>query len=238
MTVPEFLPSLAAGAHDADEGEACVMEYVALLAGEPWSDRPECTHPLLAHEARMANDLLSDADRPRLVPLVGRLFGTTEDSPDLRARLRIEQARQTMRLLEPGTRGRVDLAISRATAHLDGTGTGDASDALQWAMALPRISGGLDPDHAEFHRTASHIFAFVGMAGLDAAEAWATAAVVASHVVAATGVCRADCGDPFARGRRMVRDLDALLDVYDDVTGRIAAPVDPQQLQELADQLG
>ena len=104
MTVPDFLPTLSHGAHDADAGEACVMEYVSLLAGEEWSDRPECTHPILAHEARTTNDLLLDHDRPRLVPLVGRLFGTTEDSSDLRARLRIAQARQLIGLLDPAAR--------------------------------------------------------------------------------------------------------------------------------------
>ena len=78
---PDALPSLAAGAHDADAGQACVMEYVSLLAGEEWSDRPDCTHPLLAHEARTVNDELADRDRHLLVPLVGRLFGATQDHP-------------------------------------------------------------------------------------------------------------------------------------------------------------
>ncbi len=39
MNLPEGLPTLTAGAHDADAGEACVMEYVSVLAGEPWSDQ-------------------------------------------------------------------------------------------------------------------------------------------------------------------------------------------------------
>ena len=104
MTFPDGLPTLTAGAHDAEAGEACVMEYVSVLAGEPWSDRPECTHPLLAHEARTANDLAHDADRHRLVPLVGRLFGTTDDSVELRTRLRLRQAEQVLRLVDPTAR--------------------------------------------------------------------------------------------------------------------------------------
>lgn len=41
-----------------------MMEYVALLNGEAWTDAPTCTDPVIAE------------DRPRLVPLIGRLFGT------------------------------------------------------------------------------------------------------------------------------------------------------------------
>ncbi|MDQ2758707.1 MAG: hypothetical protein M3Y71_19475, partial [Actinomycetota bacterium] len=90
------------------------MEYVSLLAGEEWSDRPDCTHPLLAHEARTVNDELTDRDRHLLVPLVGRLFGTTLDTPELTARLRLRQARCVQRLLEPGSRTRVQPLLARA----------------------------------------------------------------------------------------------------------------------------
>src|SRR5690606_21964817 len=62
---------------DPSEG-ACVMEYVSLLAGEDFSDSPECTHPLLASAARVVNDYLPDNERHLLVPLIGRLFGTAD----------------------------------------------------------------------------------------------------------------------------------------------------------------
>ena len=64
MTTPDFLPTLSSGSHDAEQGEACVMEYVSMLAGEEWSDRPECTHPLLAHEARTAKTCSATATVP------------------------------------------------------------------------------------------------------------------------------------------------------------------------------
>src|SRR5215207_3400593 len=122
MRVPDALPSLSAGSHNADQGEACVMEYVSLLAGEEWSDRPECTHPLLAHEARTTNDLLREGDRTKLVPLIGRLFGTTDDSPELRARLRLTQARQVIALLDPAVRPRALAAVTRAESWLGRNG--------------------------------------------------------------------------------------------------------------------
>lgn len=80
-SVPEHLPLLSRGAHaDPDEG-ACLMEYVALLAGEPFSDRPRCTHPLLARIARRINDISSETARFDLAPLAPRLIGTASGDP-------------------------------------------------------------------------------------------------------------------------------------------------------------
>jgi hypothetical protein len=238
MRIPDSLPTLAAGSHDAEHGEACVMEYVSLLAGEEWSDRPECTHPLLAHEARTANDLLRESDRTRLVPLIGRLFGTTEDSPDLRARLRIAQARQLIALLEPDSRAHASAAVERAESWIGRTGDeSDLRDAFAAAMSFPLVSGDLDPEHVEFHHSASRMFPFALSPELEAAEAYALTALVIAHRIAA-GECRADCGNGPARARRMVKDLSGLIDVYDEVTGRIAREVTVEEVRELADSLG
>ena len=235
MTVPDFLPTLSHGAHDADAGEACVMEYVSLLAGEEWSDRPECKHPILAHEARTTNDLLLDHDRPRLVPLVGRLFGTTEDSPELRARLRIAQARHLIALLDPAARPRALAAVTRAESWLDREGDEqDVRQAFADAMAFPMASGDLDPEHAAFHEQASRMFPFAMSPELEAAEAYALTALVVAHRIAASGECLADCGNGPARARRMVKDLGGLIDVYDEVTGRIVAGATEADVRELA----
>ncbi|WP_142458863.1 hypothetical protein [Geodermatophilus aquaeductus] len=51
------------------------MEYTALLAGERFTDAPRCVDEELAAVLRGANDRLSDADRPLLVPLLGRAIG-------------------------------------------------------------------------------------------------------------------------------------------------------------------
>ena len=214
--VPDALPSLAAGAHDSDTGEACVMEYVSLLAGEEWSDRPDCTHPLLAHEARTVNDELADHDRHLLVPLVGRLFGTTQDSPELTARLRLRQARWAQRLLESGARTRVQVLLDRAQGALgasgsptdgsaaDGSAAGGSADVgasvsgavgmdLSVAQAratarayLPGLEAAGAGAHAQVHRRAARM-ALAGLAGdVDAAQAWALTALVGTHAVAAS----------------------------------------------------
>jgi hypothetical protein len=57
------------------------MEYVSLLAGEPWSDQPRCTHPLLAEVARVVNDSVSQRGRDRLVPLLPSVIGRVSEDP-------------------------------------------------------------------------------------------------------------------------------------------------------------
>lgn len=79
----EQITTLARGKHD--EGEAmCAMEAVAWLAGEPWSDAPQCASPVIAAFVRSWNDALPDADRVRLLlPLLPDVIGTrTTDADD------------------------------------------------------------------------------------------------------------------------------------------------------------
>lgn len=70
---------LESGAHNPpDNGlvHACVMEAVAYLAGEPWSDHPECASPVIAVFLRSWNDSLGDEDRQMLKPLIPHLVDT------------------------------------------------------------------------------------------------------------------------------------------------------------------
>ncbi|GAA1949961.1 hypothetical protein GCM10009798_06490 [Nocardioides panacihumi] len=72
---PGGIPVLSRGKHRNPRRGACFMEMASVLAGEPWSDEPKCTHPLLAHLARMVNDYTSDAGRSRLAPHVPSVIG-------------------------------------------------------------------------------------------------------------------------------------------------------------------
>src|SRR3984957_13481152 len=57
--------------------EACAMEAVAYVAGEPWSDHPKCACPVIGAFMRLWNDCLPDAERTTLLlPLIPRLVGT------------------------------------------------------------------------------------------------------------------------------------------------------------------
>jgi hypothetical protein len=70
--------SLASGSHNEDQDAYCVMEAVAYVAGESWSDHPECACPTLTSFMVSWNDgLPSDTERDRLLkPLIPQLVNT------------------------------------------------------------------------------------------------------------------------------------------------------------------
>ena len=70
------IDTLYSGSHEAN-GKMCAMEAVAFVAGEPWSDHPECSCPVIGAFMRAWNDGLPDKDRTKLLlPLIPRLVGT------------------------------------------------------------------------------------------------------------------------------------------------------------------
>jgi hypothetical protein len=80
--------SLKEGAHFPDS-TFCVMEAVAFVAGEKWSDHPECACPIISTFLRAWNDALpSDEDRDRLLkPLIPKLLNTRNKSLEERRSL-------------------------------------------------------------------------------------------------------------------------------------------------------
>jgi hypothetical protein len=83
--------SLDSGNHADLEHGACVMEAVSYIAGEPWSDAPQCACPVITAFMVSWNDSLpSNAERDRLLkPLIPLLVGT-------RSTPAVEQRRATM----------------------------------------------------------------------------------------------------------------------------------------------
>jgi hypothetical protein len=70
---------LGRGSHDPPSNglvNACVMEAVAYVAGEPFSDRPECASPVITSFLVSWNDAMDDVDRQMLKPYIVRLVGT------------------------------------------------------------------------------------------------------------------------------------------------------------------
>lgn len=71
------IPPLSSGKHKSLKDGACIMEAVAYVAGEPWSDAPACVCPVIAAFCRSWNDGLSDKNRDAILrPLVPRLINT------------------------------------------------------------------------------------------------------------------------------------------------------------------
>jgi hypothetical protein len=78
--------ALSSGSHEDFEHGACVMEAVAWVSGEPWSDEPQCASPVISAFMRYWNDSLDDVTRNRLLkPLVPLLVGT-RSTPDVEER--------------------------------------------------------------------------------------------------------------------------------------------------------
>src|SRR5215204_5713211 len=92
VRVPDLVPQLARGKHRNPRKGACFMEMASYLAGEPWSDRPRCTHPLLASLARLVNDHTTDDGRGRLVELVPSVVGLTSEDPRVDVHLMVLSA--------------------------------------------------------------------------------------------------------------------------------------------------
>lgn len=80
-TVPPGVPTPGAGSHAHPREGGCFLEIAALLAGENWTDHPDCTHPLLAEVARLVNDALGDLGRRELLDRAPAVIGTTAQDP-------------------------------------------------------------------------------------------------------------------------------------------------------------
>ncbi|WP_240643785.1 hypothetical protein [Antribacter gilvus] len=140
----DILPMLGRGKHRNPKKGACFMELASYLAGERWSDHPQCTHPLIAMLARAVNDLTSDQARPKLAPLIPSVIGLTSDDPrwDVQIALR---AAQTALPVAPADRQQT-LAVAilgseRMLDALDGRPDGTLAPASRDALAtVPRTA--------------------------------------------------------------------------------------------------
>src|SRR3954447_17057784 len=81
LAPPTSMPVLSRGKHSNPSRGACFMEYTSILAGESFSDAPRCVDPELASVLRSVNDNTPNAERARLVPLLGRAIGLAVERP-------------------------------------------------------------------------------------------------------------------------------------------------------------
>lgn len=147
VELPEILPLLARGKHRSPRKGACFMELASFLAGERWSDRPACTHPLLAEVARLVNDRTSDAARPQLAGLIPQVIGLRGDDPRIDARIALRCVAAALPIAPAARQHALAVAVlvcDRVLADLDGrapeqleelsrTALEQAPDAARWA---------------------------------------------------------------------------------------------------------
>jgi hypothetical protein len=80
--------SLAHGKHTKRADGMCLLEAASWIAGERFSDHPDCVDPVIAAFGRSWNDQLAQEDRDRLLkPILPKLIGTrsTPAVQDVRA---------------------------------------------------------------------------------------------------------------------------------------------------------
>lgn len=67
---------LESGSHSNPESGMCVMEAVAMMSGEKFSDSPACASPVISAFLRNWNDNLPDAERQQLKKYIPLMIGT------------------------------------------------------------------------------------------------------------------------------------------------------------------
>lgn len=127
-TAAEWLPELSRGRHRDPRDGWCFMEVASWLADEPWSDRPSCTHPLLAQVAREVNDHISDRGRPALASMIPSVVGANPADPGVAPRLvlvctdrALPFATGALRLELEWARSRAALRAARVAGRRDGS---------------------------------------------------------------------------------------------------------------------
>jgi hypothetical protein len=119
------------------------MELVSYLAGEPWSDHPDCTHPALATLARDVNDYTSDEGRARLAPLIPSVIGVTSDDPTLEVRIAMRAATAALPVAAEDRQRILAVGILRCEQDLPterGRSTDDLHEASQRALAAAPLA--------------------------------------------------------------------------------------------------
>lgn len=243
IEIPAGLPTLSAGKHEPGEGKACLMEYIALLAGETWSDSPKCTHPVLAKMAQVVNDRLPDSERYRLVPLIGRLFGTGDRTDDtkLSVQLAIFCAESVLDKVRPADRTVCAHAVATAARWVVGVATREecqaAADAAYSAAAANAAYSTYSAYSAEAAAAAeaAQAAAYATYSAANAAEAAANAAAAEAAYSAAYSAYSAAAYSSASTAEALIGLLTGLIDEYDRITGRVEhRDVSTDELHSLA----
>jgi hypothetical protein len=154
VTAPDSMPVLSRGKHRNPRRGACFMEMASFLAGERWSDHPACTHPLLAHLARVVNDSVTDHGRARLVPLIPSVIGLSSDDVRVDATIALRAALAALPIAAAPRQhvlATAVIACEGVLAELDGRDRDSLSpqsrqvldqvpEALAWARSFSGIS--------------------------------------------------------------------------------------------------
>lgn len=177
---PDLMPVLSRGKHRNPSKGACFMEFASFLAGERWSDHPDCTHPLLAALARDVNDYVGDEARLQIMPLVPSVIGLNGSDPRITAWLARDVALTALPVVSSERQGVTAVGLyncERVLNRLDGLPPGRVSDqvaqalnhvphAVSWARGFCDLGFGPPRD---FSRRAAPTIVHVAVSGIAGA---------------------------------------------------------------------
>ena len=205
--IPDLVPVLSRGKHRNPRRGACFMELASFLAGERWTDRPSCTHPLLAEVARNVNDRTSDAERFKLAPLIPSVIGLTTDDPRADARIALSCALMALPVVSAERQRALAVAVHACAGRLDAlrdTGAtelrtrarrtlADVPDADRWAASFATRTGvdRQDSSPRRFQRHAAPGIVTLAARGIAEAAVASPDALLRAMLEVAIEQCRA-----------------------------------------------
>ena len=178
--VPDVVPVLSRGKHRSARRGACFMELASYLAGERWSDRPDCTHPLLAEVARNVNDRISDGSRAGLAPLIPDVVGLTTDDPRAEPRIALACALTALPVAPFERQKAIAVGVITCARVLESLGDLDyatqvrvqraleqAPHAAAWATRFAERAGGRTASVRRFRSAAAHDIVKLATRGVE-----------------------------------------------------------------------
>jgi hypothetical protein len=183
------------------------MEFASYLAGERWSDHPECTDPVLAALARGVNDGVSDARRDELVHQIPRVIGLRGDDDAIGLIVALRAATAALPVASMDRQHSLAVGILGLCASLDARG-----------IEVPELQEGarraLEDVPGARARAADHLSSVRRPAGPLTASA-----ALAITRIAAAGIAQACIDDPDTLLIRTldlaISDAEAQLTVHD-----------------------
>lgn len=181
------------------------MEFASYLAGERWSDHPNCTHPLLAQLARCVNDCIGDDFRGTLVPHIPSVIGVTGDDPRVDVELALRAATTALPVAPHSRQGVIAIGIlsgERILAILEGRPEDDlrpeaeealrnAPEAARWAR---QFGAPAKVSVRNFCRNAAPCIVQVSVEGIAEACIPHPEQMLVDLLTGSIGQCREMCG--------------------------------------------
>jgi hypothetical protein len=152
------------------------MEFASYLAGERWSDHPDCTDPVLAALARGVNDNLGDAGRDAIVHEIPRVIGLRGDDSVVGLVVALRAAITALPVASMDRQRALALGIQGVRRVLATMGVGvpelearavaalsDVPDAVRWADAYIATTR---PGSGPLHASATQAIARIAATGI------------------------------------------------------------------------